>query len=290
MLENCAKQFHCWFARLLLQSLAMSVPAKRRRTAAVQENPRSRVLAVFEMTNSNDPTCFRLTEVAPPLSSTEHRSSKLRAARILDGVACISTPDGRDAIQRVQSGLTDRFLTSSQVLEHVLEDDEQAPPLCVLSLLLQNGDIRPSELPNDDLLARAYDLIVRENGRCCACPRRCAGSLSRIVSSLALYGQSRCRDEALSMFLRPLLQNGALVPAQGTYNDALRLSEQVLQDLKLADMDEGDRFSLLQSWIRASVVASPVSDNRPSSTPPPFCDDGEVRRISSWLVVVSCSR
>lgn len=259
----------------------MSLPAKRRRTASVCGNPRSSILAIFEMTNSADRASFRLTEVTPASSSTERRSSKLRAARILEDVACISTPDGHDAIRRVQSGLAERFLTSSQVLDHVLEDDEQAPPLCVLSMLLQNGDIRPTELLGDDLLVRAYGLIVKANGHCCACPQKCAGSLTRIVSSLAANGQSRSRDEALGMFLRPLLENRVLSPAHCTHDDSLRLSEQVLEDLKLVDMDEGDRIGLLQSWIQTSVIASPVSDVRSVSTSAAFFEESEVRRKSS---------
>lgn len=249
----------------------MILPAKRRRTPASCDNPRSSIMAIFEMTNSDDPSSFRLTGVVPPTSATEHRPSKLRATRILDDVACISTPDGRDGIERVQSALVDRLLISSQVLDHVLEDDEQAPPLCVLAMLLENGAIRASELPGEDLLARAHDLIVIRNGRGCACPRGCAGSLTRILSSLVASGQSCSRDETLSMFLRPLLQSGASSPAHGTHDDALRLSEQVLQDLKLADMDAGDRLELLNSWIRNSVVATPASCSRSSST------DGGVR-------------
>lgn len=267
----------------------MSMSAKRRRTTAVGGKSRASILATFAMTNSDgDSSSFRLTKVPAPAPSTEQRSSILRATSLLDSVACISTQRGRDAVQILQTNLAGRLLTSSEVLEHLLEDDGEAPPLCILALLLENGHVRPSELPYDDLLLRAYDVVTVATDRRCVCPEKCSGAMTSIVLSLAASGRSRSRDDGLNLFLQPLLQNGTVSPSHGSHADALRLSERVLQDLKDADMGDGDRFELLQSWIQTSVVSSPMPNIRPASTSAAHCEDTAVRRFYSRLLLFLC--
>jgi hypothetical protein len=191
----------------------------------------------------------------------------MRSADLLERLSCVSSPSGLDAINGVQNCVRMRALTCAQVLEYVLEDDENAPPLCCLAFLLQHGDIRSTDLPASDFAVRASDVTRDTGSHRCVCSQGAAGAFARIVELVAVAGQCRTRDDILSLLMEPLLGSGGTLPAQDTYRDALRLCSVVLQDLKYANMDDGDRLALFSEWTRTSLTASRVPGSSFTSAP-----------------------
>lgn len=246
---------------------AMSVSTKRRRSPAIDVHSRASVLSSFASSCLAGPTGAKPRQQSSAPAAKQQSFSALRATELLERITCVSTSAGLVAIESVQKALSSRVLTSSQVVTHLLEDDEHAPPLCCLASLLQHVDLRPSDLPTGDLVVRAYEVISGASRKGCLCVHGCSGALASIVTSLAVAGQSRSRDDVLGVFMQPVLRSGGISPIQGSHQDAFHLCSRVLEFLKFADMDEGDRMDLLSSWIESAVKASDTSSSSFSSSP-----------------------
>jgi hypothetical protein len=242
----------------------MAPPAKRLRCSGTSASLRTAILSSFLGERSSCSADLPGASRAPvALSPPGFHSSVL-----LDGLSCVSTEAGASAIESVREALKSRSLVLGAVVDVLLEDDEEAPPICCAAYLLEHGVLHATDLRSTDFAARAC-AAVGDTHSPCACLPTGSGALPRVIAALAAGGQSRARDDALSGLVRPLLVNGGGLVAHGPHAEtAWLLASRTLDCLSTADMDPDDRTVLLSSWLRTAIAGSGLPSTFPAGTGP----------------------
>lgn len=237
-------------------STLASRPLKRRRSTLAKDALRSSILKSFQTSSRGTPN--RPAAVSPPLCSVPKPAPSHNVNMLTGALSCLSTQPGRVAIEALQRALCERKISPAAASAVLLEDEEDAPPLCCVAYLVDCGAIRAVDLDPASVAERARVVLGMDDDPCRCSSREC-GSLYPLIISIAAAGRSHVRDAVLGALVRPLIAGGSDMAQAGSCDRSFTLATQAIEFVREADMDPNDRASLFSEWIRLAIGATPAA-------------------------------
>lgn len=225
--------------------------AKRRRTSSAKDMLRTSILQSFRSNLDCSADAHAANEVHPR-ASRKPIPPAARVHRLTAALRCVSTSEGLAAVEALQKALVGRAVATAAVSEVLLEDEEDAPPLCCFAHLIDCGAIRAVDLRPSSVSERAR-MFLGEQSDACECSKAAGGPLEHLISAIASSGRSRVRDAILRALVRPLLSTGSNVLHAGSSKVSFNLVQRAVEVLRNVDMDPEDRAALLTDWTRTSI-------------------------------------